>query len=1082
MTKAGQGEIDIVPVMGGFRSKVDTEVDSAGKSSSNRFAASFGNGIKGLGAFVGKSLAVAGGLAAGVAAIAIKGGISRQLQIEDATAKMTGLGNSTETVKSAMDSAMASVKGTAFGMGEAATVASTALASGIKPGQQMTKYLTLVADAATIAGTGMGEMGTIMGKVTNTGKVTNDVLNQFGDRGVGVLQMLAKEYGVTAEEMTAMVSKGKVDAATFEKVLTQNLGGAAQKSGDTTQGAFKNMGAALSRVGVTLSGGFFPLFKSVFNQVTTTLDGMNSKVKPAAEAFGTWFQGKAGPAIAGFSTAALAAFDRLYTRITLFVAGFQQGMSNVEASGAMGRMQRFGEIAGAVFKEARGGIWAFQASWEAFDGDVTSSGFPGFMERLAFITRSVFTEMRGGVLAFGNAWRENNGDITSSGFPGFMERLANATRPMVDALRALDFSSFAAFTASLDGAGGSAGKSLTSIGESIQALVPAFKEFGAQLPSIGGALVKLGGVSLNLLTVGLGFLAKHVDTIIFLMPAIVAGYIAWRVASSALASAQFGLQAGQMLMTPVITANNILRIIAVNLEHQHAMATGQTTIALNANLLTMARQKVAQIGSNIATMAGVVAHRAQAIAMGLTSATTIRATTAMIAKGIADKAVAIGTKAAAAAQWIFNAAMSANPIGLVIIAIVALIAGIILLVKNWDTVVAFLKGAWQGFVTWFQTIMAGFLGWWGGVWQGFLGFIAPVWAAIQQIIQVAWQVIVTVVTTYIGMVLTVIRSVWAVIQVVFSTAWSIIKTIVATALAILIAVFTGNFGAIAGLIASAWAKIQGYFSGAFAAIAAIVTGAWANLTGIFTGAVNTVANLLSGGWNAIRNTVMSVWNAIVEWIAGIPGRVLAGIIAIAQLHIQMGQWIGSVKDAAVNKFLELVSWVTGLPGRITSALGDMGSLLIGAGDQIIQGFLNGLTAGFEKVKSFVGGIGEWIAANKGPEAYDRALLVPAGGWIMGGLNKSLKAGIPDLKSTLGDVSGVIQSGVNATVRSSLAPESRQTGTSAPVSSADSTSSGSGGVQIDMSNAQFISYDPEAMFRQFEDRLTYKFEKKLGVRL
>ena len=976
MTKAGQGEIDIVPVMGGFRSTVDTEVDSAAKSSSNRFATSFGNGIKGLGAFVGKSLAVAGGLAAGVAAIAIKGGISRQLQIEDATAKMTGLGNSTETVKSAMDSAMASVKGTAFGMGEAATVASTALASGIKPGQQMTKYLTLVADAATIAGTGMGEMGTIMGKVTNTGKVTNDVLNQFGDRGVGVLQMLAKEYGVTAEEMTSMVSKGKVDAATFEKVLTENLGGAAQKSGDTTQGAFKNMGAALSRVGVTMSSGFFPLFKSVFNQVTTTLDGMNAKVKPAAEAFGTWFQGKAGPAIAGFSTAALAAFDRLYTRITLFVAGFQQGMSNIEASGAMGRMQRFGEIAGSVFKEARGGIWAFQASWEAFDGDVTSSGFPGFMERLAFITRSVFTEMRGGVIAFGAAWRENNGDITSSGFPGFMERLANATRPMVDALRALDFSSFSAFTASLSSAGGSAGTALGSIGESIATLLPAFKAFGEQLPNIGGALVKLGGVSLNILTTSLAFLAKHVDTIIAWMPAIVAGYIAWKIASSALGQAHLALTAAQVAMTPVNLLNNTARIIAVTLENQHARAIGTTTTALNLNALTMARARVATI-----------------------------------AKGVADAAVAVGTKAAAAAQWIFNAAMSANPIGLVIIAIAALIAGIILLVKNWDTVVAFLKGAWQGFVAWFQSIMAGFLGWWGGVWQGFLGFIAPVWAAIQQIIQVAWQVIVTVVTTYIGMVLTVIQTVWAVIQVVFSTAWDIIKTIVATALAILIAVFTGNFGAIAGLIASAWAKIQGYFSGAFAAIAGIVTGAWSNLTGIFTGAIGAIAGLLSGGWNAIRSTVMSVWNAIVSWIAGIPGRVLAGIIAIAQLHIQMGQWIGSVKDAAVTKFLELVSWVTGLPGRITSALGNLGSLLTGAGDQIIQGFLNGLTAGFEKVKNFVGGIGEWIAANKGPEAYDRALLVPAGGWIMGGLNKSLKGGIPDLKSTLSQVSAVIRTGV-----------------------------------------------------------------------
>ncbi len=46
----------------------------------------------------------------------------------------------------------------------------------------------------------------------------------------------------------------------------------------------------------------------------------------------------------------------------------------------------------------------------------------------------------------------------------------------------------------------------------------------------------------------------------------------------------------------------------------------------------------------------------------------------------------VWTKAAAAAQWLWNAALLANPIGLIIIAIAGLIAGIILLIKHWDYV------------------------------------------------------------------------------------------------------------------------------------------------------------------------------------------------------------------------------------------------------------------------------------------------------------------------------------------------------------------------------------------------------------
>lgn len=48
-----------------------------------------------------------------------------------------------------------------------------------------------------------------------------------------------------------------------------------------------------------------------------------------------------------------------------------------------------------------------------------------------------------------------------------------------------------------------------------------------------------------------------------------------------------------------------------------------------------------------------------------------------------------------AAQWLLNAALAANPIGLVIIAIAALIAIIVVLVMNWDTVKAAAAATWN---------------------------------------------------------------------------------------------------------------------------------------------------------------------------------------------------------------------------------------------------------------------------------------------------------------------------------------------------------------------------------------------------
>lgn len=70
-------------------------------------------------------------------------------------------------------------------------------------------------------------------------------------------------------------------------------------------------------------------------------------------------------------------------------------------------------------------------------------------------------------------------------------------------------------------------------------------------------------------------------------------------------------------------------------------------------------------------------------------------TGAIVANTTTSKAAIVMSKALAAAQWLVNAALRANPIGLVITGIVALIAAGVALYKNWDTVAAFFSGAWK---------------------------------------------------------------------------------------------------------------------------------------------------------------------------------------------------------------------------------------------------------------------------------------------------------------------------------------------------------------------------------------------------
>ena len=64
---------------------------------------------------------------------------------------------------------------------------------------------------------------------------------------------------------------------------------------------------------------------------------------------------------------------------------------------------------------------------------------------------------------------------------------------------------------------------------------------------------------------------------------------------------------------------------------------------------------------------------------------------------------AVATKGWAAAQWLFNAAMTANPIGLIVAAIVAVIAAGVALYMHWDTVKAKFVEVWEGIKNWFTS-------------------------------------------------------------------------------------------------------------------------------------------------------------------------------------------------------------------------------------------------------------------------------------------------------------------------------------------------------------------------------------------
>lgn len=285
MSNFGTAYLQIIPSLRGGVRGLEQEINRAdiggktGREAGRRFGGALGDVMRTAGGFVLAKAALGIGQTIGNA---FSLGLDRYMNIQNAEAKLGALGHSAETVSQIMDNALASVKGTAFGMGEAADTAASMVASGIAPGEQLESVLRTIANTAAIAGTDMQSMGAIFSKVAASGKVQGDVLAQLADRGVPALQWLADELGVTTEEVARMASAGEIDFETFQRAMANGMDpNAAVIMGETLSGAMDNAKAALGRFGAEIMERIGPGIERALYGIIDGLDWLTEKVGPA---------------------------------------------------------------------------------------------------------------------------------------------------------------------------------------------------------------------------------------------------------------------------------------------------------------------------------------------------------------------------------------------------------------------------------------------------------------------------------------------------------------------------------------------------------------------------------------------------------------------------------------------------------------------------------------------------------------------------------------------------------------------------------------------------------------------------------
>lgn len=163
---------------------------------------------------------------------------------------------------------------------------------------------------------------------------------------------------------------------------------------------------------------------------------------------------------------------------------------------------------------------------------------------------------------------------------------------------------------------------------------------------------------------------------------------------------------------------------------------------------------------------------------------------------------------------------------------------------------------------------------------------------------------------------------------VIVTVFNAIVPIIQAAMQIVQGIIQVVIGLISGNWSMVWTGIQNIFAGVWNAIQAIVIGALNIVLSVVTGTIGNVSAAWSAGWSAIGAFFSGIWNSIVGFVRGAATAVGSAVSGL----------VGSVRD----RVGDVVGFVSGLPGRIVSAIGNLGSTLYGAGEDLVRGFLGGI--------------------------------------------------------------------------------------------------------------------------------------------
>lgn len=429
------------------------------------------------------------------------------------------------------------------------------------------------------------------------------------------------------------------------------------------------------------------------------------------------------------------------------------------------------------------------------------------------------------------------------------------------------------------------------------------------------------------------------------------------------------------------------------------------------------------------------------------------------------------------AQTALNVAMSANPIGIILVAITAVIGALVYLWKTnegfrnavisaWNAILNAGKSVWQWLVTFFTEDIPNawnaMIEWFAGIGNWFV----ELWVQIKQGFVDGWNSIV-------GFFTESIPTWWEGVKQSFVDGWNAITDFFTETIPAWIEQMFNWFNELPYKIGYAltyilvtvakwgvdtWNSFTETCTNVYNTVVEWFSKLPGRISEFITNAYNSIVEWGSNTWNKFKETCTNVYNSVTEWFSKLPGTIWNWLVnAYNKTVTWASNTVNKMKQAASDAINGVIEWFKSLPGRIwewlsntlskvsqfasdlgakakeagsnmvtniVDAVKDLPSKMLDIGKDIVRGVWDGITSMgswiSDKVSGFFSGIVDGAKAALGIHSPSRVFRDQVGKYMAQGVGVGFTNETDNIKRSMEkDLSNLV-SKMQATVDYNIA--------------------------------------------------------------